>query len=224
MAQHDPQVIALRRLREQFAEDRDRFLMPPEPRQYRGAKETRVGIGRRRLQPLLDLLQRLRISLTLDQDAHEIQPCGDIAWRTIDHFAKIVLGLRRCAVPLRHPAEQAQRLHVLSITSDVARQKVFRRAVLAVAEQAARLDNGGRQFMQFRQMLRGDARSLQLAGRSQQVFKPGPARRKGRIERDRTFERLDRAPRIAQCDMALTALMEKQAVVRMRPLKGSQCL
>jgi len=76
----------------------------------------------------------------------------------------------------------------------------------------------------LRQVLRGDARSLRLAGRSQQVFKPGPARRKGRIKLDRSFERLNRASRIAQCDVAVTALLESQAVARMRPLEGSQRL
>src|SRR5579883_3188193 len=44
MAQHDPQMVTLRRLHEQFAKDRDRLLMAHEAREYRGTKETRLGI------------------------------------------------------------------------------------------------------------------------------------------------------------------------------------
>ena len=115
MAQHDPQVIALRRIREQFAEDRDRGVVASEAREYRGAKKSGLGIGRRGPQPLLDLLQRRRIFLALNQDAHEIQPRGGVIRRAVHHFAEKALGPIRCAAPLRDPPEQAQRLDMPSV-------------------------------------------------------------------------------------------------------------
>src|SRR5215475_10012390 len=76
MAQHDTQVIAPRglrprALREEFAEDRDRVVVASEARERRGAKKAGLRIGRRGPQPLVDLLERRRILLALDQNAYE---------------------------------------------------------------------------------------------------------------------------------------------------------
>ena len=188
MAQHDAQVIALRGLREQFAEDRDRVVVASEAREYRGAKKSGLGIGRRGPQPLVDLLQRRRILLALNQNAYEIQPRGGVTRRAVHHFAEKALGLICRAASLRDPAEQAQRLDMPSLPGDVARQKVFCRHMLAVAEPTARLDDRGRQLLQLRKVLRHNARSLRLAGCAQQSFQHRPTRRQGRIQFDRAFE------------------------------------
>src|SRR5579872_7474503 len=111
-----------------------------------------------------------------------------------------------------------------SVARNVARQKVFCRNMLAVAEPTARLDDLGRQPPQLRKVLQCDGRSLPLAGGAQQSFEHRPTRGKRRIEPDCTFEQLDRTRGIAERNMAVTALLEKQAVVWVGPLEGTQCL
>ena len=118
--------------------------------------------------------------------------------------------------------QQPQRLDIVAGLEQICPEDVLRRRQLAVREQAPGLHDLGRQVFQGGDALGCDRCISFVPRQAIQAFEHAPARRQRRVDVHGSQKGIDRARRIPQGHVAITALLVEEAEPRMLLLQALQ--
>ena len=118
--------------------------------------------------------------------------------------------------------QQAHPLHMITVLQEIAADDLLGRVHLAVGEHAVRGDNLLRQVRERRDVCRRLFALRFLAGDVVKDTQRIPARRKRRVDVDRSLVSLDRGSRLAQRGVAMASFLEEPTVRGMQLLKSGE--
>jgi hypothetical protein len=152
--------------------------------------------------------------VSLEQYACIVVACRAIIRGDLQHgfeqYFRIVEHLARQA----DTGEQAHRFNIVASLEQIVTDDLFGRLKFAIREMTGRAHDIGRQPLQ-RGDVRGGGRGVGgIARHSVEAFEQVPARRQRRVDIDRMQQRFNRARRIAQHHVTVTALLVHKAVER----------